>query len=92
VNYSAQIQEKEAARAKLEIMRRPEEVKELRMLETSMKMVPILKTYFLLEKKASVPLHSVVVKVQESYSSQLSPGEESEGRGWDERGWAGELF
>ena len=55
-------------------MRGPGETKELSMLDTSMKMVPILKSYFLLEKKAAVPLYDVVAKVQESYTSHLSQG------------------
>ena len=55
-------------------MRGPSEVKELRMIDTSTRVVPILKSFFLLEKKAAVPLHCVVAKIQESLTSQLSQG------------------
>ena len=57
-----------------EITRDPEKTKVLRMLDAGPNVVLILKSYFVLEKKAALLWSDVVRKVEESHPAHLSHG------------------
>ncbi|XP_041455717.1 DNA replication factor Cdt1-like [Lytechinus variegatus] len=66
------IKAKEARNTELAMMRSPEEESRIGRLERLPELCKILRVFFLAEKKAALPIDSIIQKLMESYRSALS--------------------
>ena len=71
--FNPQIKNKEAALIAKEITRKPEEERKLTMIKQLPQLIRILHSYFVIEKKAAIPIEHVVAKCTQS-SCSLSVG------------------